>query len=134
MLAVYELCTMRDFFIRNLWRWAAGLPELKLPEVQRRPDLTLLSKTEWSPEFEKLMRNRLLMGAYRYGLLRASGKPQYDRIRSAKDRLDAYISTGNLEHLVDVANMMLPEFVEGKHPLRHFTASDDGPLHAEVKK
>jgi hypothetical protein len=81
-----------------------------------------LEKSEWSPEFEKLMRNRLLVGALRYGRLRAVGKPAYDRIKGAQKRLKQYQQTGNLETLVDVANMMLLEFVEGQHPMRHFNA------------
>ena len=66
------------------------------------------------------MRNRLIMGALRYGTLRATGKPDYDRIGGAMKRLRQYQDTGNLETLVDVANMMLLEFEEGKHPKRHW--------------
>lgn len=66
------------------------------------------------------MRNRLIQGALRYGRLHARNKPQYDRIRGARKRLAQYEETGNLELLVDVANMMLLEFEEGQHPRRHF--------------
>jgi len=74
----------------------------------------------WSSKFEQLMRNRLIMGAFRYGLLGYHKKPQYDRIASALRRLEKYAEFGNLELLVDVANMCLVEFVEGKHPDRHW--------------
>lgn len=86
------------------------------------PRLTLddLEASEWSPRFEQLMRNRLVMGALRYGKIRASGKPPYDRIAGATKRLRQYQSTGNLECLVDIANMMLWEFEEGHHPKRHW--------------
>ena len=102
----------------------AGLAELPPPiPGARLPDLFA---TEWSGEFEQLMRNRLVMGALRYGRLGAPGKPQYDRIASIVRRLEKYRATGNLEMLVDAANLCLCEFVEGDHPLKHFSALDDG--------
>ena len=97
------------------------------------PDLESLKKSEWSSTFEQMMRTRLFMGALRYGLLNSRGKPQYDRMRSARQRIALYEETGNLEILVDVANMMLLEFEEGQHPLRHIRLQDDG-LHTEVKQ
>jgi hypothetical protein len=71
------------------------------------------------------MRNRLIVGALRYGLLNAPGKRQYDRIASIQRRLETYRKTGNLELLVDTANLALCEFVEGKHPHRHWASEDD---------
>lgn len=116
-------------FLDNLWRWKCGLPDLT-PAPPVTPDE--LRASEWSPEFERLMRNRLMMGALRYGRLGAEGKPQYDRIASAVKRLQQYDRTGNQELLVDAANLCLVEFVEGRHPTRHFHAVDDGE-HVEVK-
>lgn len=89
------------------------------------PTLAERRETEWSPSFEKLMRNRLIMGSYRYGLLHAP-KPKWDRIASIRRRLDRYEQTGNTEHLVDVANLCLLEYEEGLHPNKHFSSSDDG--------
>ncbi len=89
------------------------------------PDLAALRRSEWSHRFERLQRNRLLMGAYRYGCLHAQGKPEYDRCADIKRRIDTYIEDGNLEHLVDAANLAMLEFEEGKHPHRHFAAGDD---------
>lgn len=85
-----------------------------------------LAASEWSDEFERMMRNRLIMGALRYGLINEEGKPRYDRVGSMKRRLDLYSETGNLEHLVDVANLALMEFEEGRHPNAHFASLDDG--------
>ena len=82
-----------------------------------------LRQSEWSFTFEHLMRNRLVMGAMRYGKIHAEGKPRYDRIKGALKRLRQYQATGNLEALVDVANLMLLEFEEGRQH-QHFT-----PLH-----
>lgn len=85
-----------------------------------------LVRSEWSPAFEQLMRNRLLMGALRYGRISENrGKP-YDRIRDAMRRLERYEVCGNLEDLVDAANLALLEFECGVHPRRHFSAADDG--------
>ena len=89
-----------------------------------------LQESEWSPSFESMMRNRLIIGAMRYGRLSMPGKKDWDRIGSIKTRVDAYIKTGNLEHLVDIANLCLCEFVEGRHPKRHFHSTDDG-VHTE---
>ncbi len=83
-----------------------------------------LEQSEWNPLFERLMRNRLLMGALRYGLLNAPEKPKYDRIASMEKRLRKYRENGNLELLVDVANLALCEFTECDHPLKHFHTQD----------
>jgi hypothetical protein len=82
----------------------------------------VLKNTEWSNEFERYMRNRLIVGAYRYGRLGAKGKPKYDCVGAIKARVQKYSETGNLDLLVDVANLALIEFVEGKHPSKHMEA------------
>ena len=97
-------------------------------------DIESLKKTEWSNEFEALMRNRLVLGAIRYGKLHAPGKPQYDRIASCMKRLQIYEETGNKELLVDVADLCLLEFEECHHPLEHFKAIDGHDFHVEVSK
>lgn len=91
-----------------------------------------LERTEWSPQFEQLMRNRLIMGALRYGLLHAPGKKQYDRVASMTRRLSKYQESGNMEFLVDVANLCLLEFEECSHPTKHFRSHDDGE-HVKAK-
>ena len=42
--------------------------------VTSGPSLRELRKSEWSPEFERLMRNRLIMGFYRYELFAVKRK------------------------------------------------------------
>ncbi len=86
-----------------------------------------LLRSEWSIKFEKLMRNRLVMGAFRYGNLYAGNKHQYDRISAIIARAQQYQLEGNDELLVDIANLCLIEFEIGKHPKKHFTSIDDGP-------
>jgi len=85
-----------------------------------------LVASEWSPEFETLMRNRLLVGRYRYGRMDRTAERNYDRIDSAVKRLKNYQATGNMEYLVDAANLCLMEFEHSEHPEKHFTAVDDG--------
>lgn len=96
-------------------------------------DYNKLLKSEWSPEFEQLMRNRLIVGALRYGRLGNLNKPQYDRIASIITRANKYAIIGNSEYLVDIANLALCEFVEGNHPNKHFNSIDDGE-HVKEKK
>lgn len=88
-----------------------------------------LEKSQWSDEFETKMRNRLIMGALRYGILGDPAKPTYDNTSSIIKRANLYVETGNLEHLVDIANLCLVEFIDGKHPNRHFHSADDTSEH-----
>ena len=88
---------------------------LQQAHVTEVGNLADMRRSEWSPRFETLMRNRLLFGAFRYGKLGGEDK-DYDRIVAALDRLQEYQRTGNDELLVDVANIMLLEFVGGHAP------------------
>lgn len=121
----------RDFYLRNLWRWKCGLPEEE--DIPKETiNLEDLRKSEWSQEFEELMRNRLIMGALRYGKIGVPNKPKYDRVSSMNKRLNLYQETGNKEYLVDMANLCLLEFVECHHPNAHFNSIDDGE-HVKAK-
>lgn len=90
-----------------------------------------LYKTQWNSQFEKLMRNRLVMGAMRYGDIRYS--KGWDYIDYLKKKLKIYEETGNTEMLVDVANLALLEFMNGDHPKKHFTAIETN-IHNVRKK
>ena len=117
------------FFLDNLWRWKCGLPE---NELRAAPPLEDLRASEWDPTFERLMRNRLVMGAIRYGRMGEGGKPRYDRVGSMIKRILEFRKSGNKELLVDVANLCMLEFVEGDHPAAHFYAKAEGE-HVETK-
>jgi len=83
-----------------------------------------LAVTEWSERFEQLMRNRLIMGAIRYGRMivpRPKNITQY-HVDFMHKRLNIYKQTGNTEMLVDIANVCLVEFELGDHPRKHFKA------------
>jgi len=120
----------RQFFLNNLWRWSVGKKERCQEKLGTYHSWK--HKEQWSHLFETLMRNRLNMGAFRYGPLGEPGKPQYDRCEAIIKRLELYKKTGNLEYLVDIANMALLEFVEGRHPNRHMEATDEG-THEKIR-
>lgn len=129
---------MACWFLQDAWRRTVGQPGEELPLTlapERRMTAKLLDQ-QWSDEFEQLMRNRLMMGCLRYGGLKGTGdtvKKAYDRVASMIVRLKRYEDTGNLEDLVDVANLCLVEFVEGNHPHSHFQARDENNHHASIK-
>jgi len=121
-------------FLRAAWRDLTGLPPEPEPAPYASlPDARELERTQWSPGFERLMRNRLIVGAYRYGPIGAPGKPAYDRVGAVAARLAAYQASGNKELLVDIANLALLEFVECRHPRAHFRAAGCEAGHVEAK-
>ena len=81
--------------------------------------LDKLIVSEWSEEFETLMRNRLIMGAFRYGKLKKARRPGATdfHINYIKEKLAIYEKTGNTD-------LSLVEFITGDHPLSHFKALD----------
>ena len=97
------------------------------------PTLEELKLSEWSEEFEKLMRHRLIMGGIRYGLLHSPGRPPYDIVESIRERLDIFNDTGNAEILVDIANLCLVMFETKWHPKHHFKSVDDG-VHTAIQE
>ena len=116
---------LRDAFMRNLWRWSCGLAESVVD-----PPTTPLATAEdqWDDSFERevlrgqwqsdrrplieffdLMRMRLAKSFYRYGDFRDPSLPPRDRMLAARTHVLCYACDGNLEHLVDAANMLLIE-------------------------
>ncbi|MES2598613.1 MAG: hypothetical protein V4662_24980 [Verrucomicrobiota bacterium] len=117
---------LRDRLLRR-----AGLADPIKPKHQ----LADLEKSEWSPEFEQLMRNRLLMGALRYGVLEQKRRfgNKWDLMGAVKEKVKLYEDSGNTEYLVDIANYVLLEFECGHHPTKHFAALDNHHGHCRVK-
>lgn len=113
----------KQWYTENRYRLSKGYPEVLSKKSYLFEEL---SETEWSYEFERLMRNRLIMGALRYGRIGLKGKPKYDRVSSMIKRLNNYQESGNKEFLVDIANLCLLEFIECNHPKQHFNSIDDG--------
>lgn len=112
----------REAFINNLWRRSTGLSELQESESI---SLETMLSTEWSDRFEILLRNRLVVGGFRYGLLNEPNKPRYDRVSAIIKRAQLYQEIGNDELLVDIANLAMLEFEEGKHSKKYFTSIEN---------
>jgi len=87
--------------------------------------LAELRKIQRNTLFEKMCRNRLLIGGYRYGELHTESSKSCASVGDIRKRLDLYEKTGNLECLVDAANYVMLEFTYSKHKNAHFKASDD---------
>lgn len=94
------------------------------------PGLESLKITEWDDYFESLMRNRLVLSSFRYGLIEDA--KAYDYVTSMRQRLDLFDAKGNGEHLVDIANISMVVFKKKMHPQFYFSAQDDG-IHALEK-
>lgn len=109
-------------------------------EVQSRfkpTDYKKLQRTEWSNLFEKLMRNRLIMGALRYGTLEDkkinAKQNRWNLLQALQSKIESYEQTGNTEYLVDAANYCLLAFECDPHPNKHFHALDNHHDHCRRK-
>lgn len=97
------------------------------------PSLESLRETEWDQEFERLMRNRLIMGAFRYGLLKDKHTHGYLLLDGMLRLIEQYRKTGNLEFMVDLANYALLEYVAQRGAGGAFVSVDDGDHHCRKK-
>lgn len=125
---------IRSQFLKDLWLWKTGKKEKEVNFGHL--SLSSLAKSEWSHEFafemascvevllrqaytkevaafQVFMQNRLIMGAFRYGKIGDPAKPKFDRVAAMERYFDKYITTGNSERLIDLANYCLLEYVEG---------------------
>ena len=114
---------------------ASLLVGLGVVDRQRKPSLSELRQTCWSPRFEQFMRNRLVVGAIRHETFaqKRSNPGKYDYVTEAFRRIRSYEATANMEHLVVAANMLLLEFEFGDRAGRHFRSIDDGEHARRVK-
>lgn len=95
--------------------------------IELRPSLDELRLSEWSRTFEKHMRRRLIVGAMRYQTFAEKRAGHgYDVIGSIRRRLESYESDGNLEHMVDIANLCMIEFEAPSHRNPTWKSIDDG--------
>lgn len=73
---------------------------------KKMPSLAELKKRQRVDEVVELCNNRLVMGAFRYGLIEEQNFDNYDLIGNCRKRLDLLDKDGNLEHLLDAINML----------------------------
>jgi len=157
------------FFLDNLWRWKIGVPEKGYGNM---PDLDKLRKSQWSNEFESLIRNRfermydlrlsefftyarnrMLMGAFRYGIVGTDNSTSHDHLSSVPKRYKKFHETYNPEYLYDIYNFMMLQWIDtGKQDSQligfavscirlylteyaglKFESIDDGDFHSELK-
>jgi hypothetical protein len=110
---------VRQEFFNSLWR-GNHIP------MKKPPSLEVLKATEWSPSFEQLMRNRLIMGSFRYG--RVHDANICDNVEAMRKRISRYVQTGKIELLADIANFALMEFVRRDKEIGD-DILDEGDLH-----
>jgi len=95
--------------------------------THRLAKLSALREAQWNTEFYRLCSNRMVLGAFRYGCLQDQKRTGNHRanVESLIERAKLFLETGNTEHLCDIANLAMVEFTVGKHPKRHWAATDD---------
>ena len=76
-------------------------------------DECVREQCEWSAGFMRLMIHRITFGRYRYGGKNAPIIKSYNYLDSINNRLNQYKSDGNLEHMIDIANLCMLEFERG---------------------
>lgn len=81
-------------------------------------------KRDFSEDFVQKMRNRIIVSHYKYGWMKESYPELADAIACLEERLALFKETGNTEHLIDVANFAMIEFMYPRHPDAHFKATD----------
>ncbi len=121
--------TTKDFLMDS-WRNVCGLPAVTYKITYT--SMEDVYKNNWFYDAIIKARNRMVIGFFRYGNFKDPEQPNYDRISSIKERINAYEETGNTEHLLDVLNLCGIEFETPKHPNTHFTPIDDD-IHTKVK-
>lgn len=63
---------------------------------------------KWDPQFERYMRNRLVLGTFRYRVWEGA-RTSHDYPMRLRTRLQRFCADGNTEHFVDAANFALVE-------------------------
>jgi hypothetical protein len=125
---------MTKTFLSNLWKWKSGVEEKSVePDIKALHNFSEMRQSYYDTmmKFWKLMFNRILMGAFRYG---REGNKKWDYIQYLKDKLELFDETGNIEYLVDVANLAWLEFEYGTHPKKHFKACDSENCKMKAKE
>jgi hypothetical protein len=118
-MTVFEI--IRNRLLRNV---------IITPVGDKKESWKDLRRIRWNEEFEVLMRNRRIVGRFRYGHPGDKDYVPVDCIKAMKQKITAYERTGNTECLVDIANYAMVEFTYTNHPSKHFKSVDDGE-HAE---
>lgn len=168
---------MIDYYLENLWRWKCGLPELSGIHIssldeEQLPDIDLLKKTQWSDKFQEFVlrsiddygaykkwidellyysKNRMVMGAFRYGIIGTQASQSFNHLSSIPKRYKQFYIDHNIEWLADIYNLLMLQwidtgesdstlFVYARAVIRIFVkhynelkyhSQDDGSIHSE---
>jgi len=103
-----------------------------------KTDRQAMSDAQWGdPMWQHvldLMHNRMEMGGYRYGPHRNQRKNQFDNVADSIRRLKLHQEDGNMEHLLDAANITILACLKKAHKNFHFESIDDGVHAVELGK
>ena len=120
---------MRERLLRNVNAQECWLKADAVPM-----DMAGMSELQWDSEewqyILSLMKNRMMMGGYRYGPTKTQKPGEFNDMADIKTRLALHELDGNMEHLMDAANTTILACLKKTHPNFHFTPTDDG-VHAE---
>lgn len=86
-------------------------------------------KTEWSPKFESIRKNMMVVSYYKYGSIKENHSKEnnhMDAVQNIKIRLEKYLATGNTEFLCDVANFAMIEFMNPQVAGAYYKGTDSG--------
>lgn len=127
-----DRASVTDWIRQHALRAAGALP-LTRDEVERSvaskldpPGLDAWLTVPEPADFRQLRRNRLVMGTIRYEYDRNCVRlPDVSYVGSCLARWEEYQSTGNREHLVDVANLAAIEWRAPIHDLRVLEGSPE---------
>ena len=79
---------------------------------------------DWSEEFDKLAKNRMIVSHYKYGWCSQTYPELAQAYKCIRERLDLYEKTGNMEYLVDIRNFAMIEFMHPAIEGAYFKAED----------
>lgn len=79
-------------------------------------------EVQWSDEFIRYQKNRIIVGFCRYGFL---GTDKLGFIGRLEQKLSLYKQTGNMEYLVDIANYAMLEFISPANSKAYWPESFD---------
>lgn len=81
-------------------------------------------RTEYSEDFDTKRKRAMVMSFYKYGVASKNYPDGVDAIASLRKQLEAYDADGNMDHLVDVANYAMLEYMFPRHKDAHYSPTD----------
>lgn len=91
-----------------------------------KPTSEEILRTEFCPEFVKLMQDAMCNSYFKYGPVKDGYPDKVNAIESLEERLRQFKMTGNIEFLVDVANFAMIEFMFPAHPEAYYQHEFNG--------